>query len=186
MSPVDFTVNILLTAIMRCGSCFVATFCTASRALACGSRQAVAEPAQGSRTGDAKCRARSRETRRVTATRTRASAGNGRRLSAPGASAVAVPSRGGGCRRGGPTPDGCPRSLRPVVARRHAVFRRRASRSVRVTRQTVPTILSPRKPTVKGAPTARRLLRNRGPLTVIFHGKPIGTYQVGRGRVADA
>jgi hypothetical protein len=96
MSPVDFTVNILLTAIMRCGCCFVATFCTASRALACGSRQAVAEPAQGSRTGDAKCRARSRETRRVTATRTRASAGNGRRLSAPGASAVAVPSRGGG------------------------------------------------------------------------------------------
>ena len=61
-------------------------------------------------------------------------------------------------------------------------------RSVRVTRPTVPTILSPRKITVKGAPSGRVCdgAQTAPPLTLIFHGKPIGTYQVGRGRLAAA
>jgi len=49
-----------------------------------------------------------------------------------------------------------PASRRPVVARRYAVSGTALSRSVRVTRPTVPKILLPSKITVKGAPAARR------------------------------
>jgi hypothetical protein len=42
----------------------------------------------------------------------------------------------------------------------------------------VPGLLSPFQITVKGAAAARRLLRNRRPLTVLLHGKTIGTYRL--------
>jgi hypothetical protein len=54
---------------------------------------------------------------------------------------------------------------------------------VRVARPTVPKILLPFKITVKGAPSGRVYdgAQTAPPLTLIFHGKPIGTYQVERG-----
>jgi hypothetical protein len=51
---------------------------------------------------------------------------------------------------------GWPRLAEYVVARRYAVSGTAVSRSVRVARPTVPTILLPLKITVKGAPAARR------------------------------
>jgi hypothetical protein len=60
-------------------------------------------------------------------------------------------------------------------------------RSVRLTRPTVPTILSPCNDHSRGRSLRsrlRRAQRARPPLTLIFHGKPIGTYQVGRNSVA--
>jgi hypothetical protein len=91
-------------------------------------------------------------------------------------------SRGGadGARR--PTPGGWPRFPEYVVTRRYAVSGTALSRSVRVARPTVPTILLPLKITVKGAPSGRVCdgAQTAPPLTLIFHGKLIGTYQVGR------
>ena len=55
------------------------------------------------------------------------SAGNGGGLSAPGASAEPRPLARGRCRARRPTPGGCPRFPRPVVARRHAGLRHRAA-----------------------------------------------------------
>jgi hypothetical protein len=54
------------------------------------------------------------------------------------------------------TRGGWPRFPEYVVARRYAVSGTAPSRSVRVARPTVPTILLPLKLTVKGAPPARR------------------------------
>jgi len=73
----------------------------------------------------------------------------------PGASAEPRPLARGRCRARRPTPGRCPCSRRPVVARRYASLRHRASRAVRVTRPTVPTILSPWKIAVWGAPSGR-------------------------------
>jgi hypothetical protein len=52
---------------------------------------------------------------------------------------------------------------------------------VRVARPTVPTILLPFKITVKGAPFGASVLRTADLCAVTLPGKPIGTYQVGRG-----
>jgi hypothetical protein len=57
---------------------------------------------------------------------------------------------------------------------------------VRVVRPTAPLIVLPFAVTVKGAPSACRLLRNRRPLTVTTLGKIIGTYQVGRAFLLDS
>jgi len=58
----------------------------------------------------------------------------------------ASPSRAGGAAgRGGRRRAAVPASRRPMVARRYAVSGTASSRSVRVTRPTVPTILSPWK-----------------------------------------
>jgi hypothetical protein len=85
-------------------------------------------------------------------------------------------------------PGGCPRFRGPVVARRYVSLRHRASWSVRVTRPTVPTILSPCKDHSQGRSSGRVCdgAQTAPPLTLIFHGKPIGTYQVGRGRARQA
>ena len=96
------------------------------------------------------------------------------------ASAKAAPYRAEALRRGEQTPGGWPRFTEYVAARRYAVTGTAPSRSVRVTRPTVPTIVLPRKITVKGARFAR-VNSLRSPLTVIFPGKTIGTCQVGRG-----
>ena len=59
---------------------------------------------------------------------------------------------------------------------------------MRVICPTVPTILLPFKITVKGAPSGRVCdgAQTAPPLTLIFYGKPIGTYQVGRERALSS
>jgi hypothetical protein len=76
--------------------------------------------------------------------------------SAPGASAEPRPLARGRCRARRPTLGNSPRFPEHVAARRYAVSGTALSRSVRVARPTVPTILLPFKITVKGAPAARR------------------------------
>jgi hypothetical protein len=74
--------------------------------------------------------------------------------SAPGASVCRALPRGSAL-GAPPTPGDWPRFPEYVVARRYAVSGTALSRSVQVTRPTVPTILLPFKITVKGAPAAR-------------------------------
>ena len=52
-----------------------------------------------------------------------------------------------------------------MVARRYAVVGVARGGNARLARPPVPEIVSPGKITVKGAPAARRLLRNRRPLS---------------------
>jgi hypothetical protein len=84
-------------------------------------------PAQGSELEPRSAEERERETGKRVTTRTGASTGNGGGLSAPGASAEAASSRAGRWRARRPMPGGCPRSRKPVVARRYASLRHRAS-----------------------------------------------------------
>ena len=131
------------------------TFSTASRARL---RHANAGPdPQGSSAEAAEHRGeRMRETRRVRdhqgQSLRRESAGNASR---PGRRLGPRPLARGRCRARRPTPVACPRFRRPVVARRYAVSSTALTRSVRVTRPTVPTIVLPGKVTVKGAPDGR-------------------------------
>jgi hypothetical protein len=96
-------------------------------------------------------------------------------------------SRGGADGHGGRRRAAGPASRRPVAARRYAGFRHRAKPvsaggpsngaddSFAVQRsqsRALPLVAS-----CDGAQTAP-------PLTLIFHGKPIGTYQIGRSRLA--
>jgi hypothetical protein len=145
------------------------------------------QPAQRPRQKTRSAGERERETRRVNDHQGQGLSGEWRGRVHAGASACRVLSRAGALpRTRRRAPGGCPASRRPVVARRYASLRHRNSRSVRVTRPTVPTIVSPRNATVRGAPSSRLRLAHkpRSPLTVTFPGKTIGTYQVGRGRVA--
>jgi|SRR6516164_6587216 len=96
---------------------------------------------------------------------------------APGASAVARPlSRGGAAESAPPTPGGVPAAARPVVTRRYAALGSAPCASGRGP-SSVPGIVSPSKITVKGAPAARRLLRNRRPLSSDLARQVLGTYR---------
>ena len=96
---------------------------------------------------------------------------------APGASAVARPlSRGGAAESAPPTPGSVPatgRLWRPAVTHPSAPRHAKAAAGPSF----VPGILSPRKITVKGAPAARRLLRNRRPLSSDLARQVLGTYR---------
>jgi hypothetical protein len=106
----------------------VTTSSTASRALACGSRQARAKPAQRSGTEGAECRRWKRgECERDHQGRARASAGNGRGLSAPVASAEPRPLVREHCRARRAAAGRLSRFSQAVVARRHVGLRHRAS-----------------------------------------------------------
>jgi hypothetical protein len=61
------------------------------------------------------------------------------------------------CGRGEPTPGGCPRTARPVAARRYAPSGTAVAHCarVRLARPTAPRIVLPVKITVKGAPSGR-------------------------------
>ena len=118
-------------------------------------------------------------------TRARASAGNGRGPSSLRAAVYVAPS---GRKPYGATDRrraACPASPCAVVTRRYDATAPEATQSARRCgdRPTVPTILLPSKLTVKGARCAR-MNSLRSPLTVSLDGKAIGTYQVGRGRLA--
>ena len=78
-------------------------------------------------------------------------------LSAPGASARRALSRGSADEAAPPTPSGCPRCRRPVVARRYAPSDTAVAHParVRLARPTAPGIVLPVKITVKGAPCGR-------------------------------
>jgi hypothetical protein len=77
------------------------------------------------------------------ATRARASAGNGRGGPRPWRRQGRALSRADAAGRGGRRRAAVPASRGPVVARRYAVSGTVLSRSARVARPTVPTILSP-------------------------------------------
>ena len=110
-------------------------------------------------------------------TKPMASTGERRGMSAPGASAKAAPSRvrtlPGAAADAGRTSPLPPGRWWPTVtqhlAPRYAQTRRGPS--------SVPGIVSPGKITVKGAPAARRLLRNRKPLSSDLARQVPGTYR---------
>jgi hypothetical protein len=120
-----------------------------------------------------------REAQRGMTTRARASAGNGRGPVRAWASADAAPVGRKSSGRGGPTPGSCPRSRRPVVARRNADFGNALADQRGAGPSSVPQLCRRAKITVKGAPCGRVYdgAQTAPPLTLIFHGKdpaPIG------------
>jgi hypothetical protein len=79
--------------------------------------------------------------------------------------------------RGGRRQAAVPAATRPVVTRRHAALGTAPCSKPRGGPSSVPGIVSPGKITVKGAPAARRLLRNRRPLSTDHARQVLGTYR---------
>ena len=69
-----------------------------------------------------------------------------------------------------------PATARPVVTRRYAAHDTAPCEAAGGP-SSVPGIVSPGKVTVKGAPAARRLLRNRRPLSSDLARQVLGTYR---------
>jgi hypothetical protein len=106
-----------------------------------------------------------------------ASAGNGGDLSAPGRRLSRALSRANAAGRGGRRRAAGPATARPVVTRRHAAPGTAPCGKPRGGPSSVPGIVSPSEITVKGAPAARRLLRNRRPLSSDLARQVLGTYR---------
>ena len=104
-------------------------------------------------------------------------AGKGGGLSAPGASAAAAPSRVRTLPGAAADARRTPRYRQAGGARRHAAPGTAPCGKPRGGPSSVPGIVSPGKITVKGAPAARRLLRNRRPLSSDLARQVLGTYR---------
>jgi hypothetical protein len=106
-----------------------------------------------------------------------ASAGNGGDCLRLGRRLRPRPLACGRCRARRPTPGGCPRYRQAGGGPPSRSSRHRAMQKPRGGPSSVPGIISPGEITVKGAPAARRLLRNRRPLSSDLARQVLGTYR---------